>query len=86
MVVKDHLGDGPVIGVVLDELLVLLVELLAAALGDAVAEHRAVEVVGLVLESACQQPGAEELDRRAGVIGAGDGGDIGSGTRREGTR
>ena len=50
----------------------LLVELLARPLGQAVAEDGAEQVVGLVLEAACQQAGAGELDRLAVLVDAAD--------------
>ena len=47
------------------QLLVQGVELLPRPAGEPVAEHGAVQVVGLVLQAAGQQTGADHLDRLA---------------------
>ena len=50
--------DRPVLRIAVRQLLVLAVELLPGAAGQPVAEDDAVQVVGLVLQAAGQQPGA----------------------------
>ena len=57
--------DGPVGGIARREVVVLLAQLLAGPSREPVAEDGAVEVVGLVLQAAGEQPVAVDLDRVA---------------------
>ena len=63
IVVVGNLGrDRPVGGVEVGAILVAGPELLAGPVGQPVAEHDAVQMIGLVLEAAGQQAGADDLD------------------------
>src|SRR4051794_40280043 len=76
----------PLRGEVGGRLLVRLLELLAGLVGQSVAEHDAVGVVGLVLQAPGEQAVAGELDRLAVEAGAGDGRDVGPRALDEGAR
>ena len=67
----------PVVRVGVGDVLVQAVQLLACPAGEPVAEHGAVEVVGLMLEATGQQAGAGDLDRVPVLVLPATGGVVG---------
>src|SRR3954454_3823753 len=74
-------SDRPLGGVVVGRLVVRLLELLAPAVRQPVAEDGAAGVVGLVLEGTSQQAVAAELDRLTVEAEALDGREVRTGQR-----